>query len=65
MLTRQNTIILSILRRGWFPLVHVFIYQERQIIQSWTASKGFTDVFMIAETKLDDSFPGGHLFMDR
>ena len=26
--------------------------------------KGFVDVFMISETKLDDSFPGGQFFIE-
>ena len=26
--------------------------------------KGFVDVFMISETKLDDSFPEGQFFID-
>ena len=26
--------------------------------------KGFVDMFMISETKLDDSFPGGQFFIE-
>ena len=26
--------------------------------------KGFVDIFMISDTKLDDSFPEGHFFID-